>query len=393
MVDYINIFLYALFIFLLVITIGMGIHSTENFLIEGFGVSCTDFIPYKKFNNYHIIPNTIFVSVASYRDTECSMTIDSIFNKAEFPNRIFVGICEQNKKDIQEELCISPAVKKFIHNIRITTMDYSKAKGPTYARYYCADLWRGEEYFLQIDSHTTFMQNWDSDLINMISQIKNNINESKKPVLSVYPPTKEQMSIKGFPEMDNGTLNANNIPSFLCGWSEPCDIPKRSNKPWTAAGFMFLESKFLHEVPFDPNLSHLFQGEEVLFSARLFTNGWDFYTPNKNIAYHHYNRTKASLYHKDIIQSTECRVKAEKRVLFFLGLLPKTSVTDEFLRNHNYYGLGKFRSINDFWMASGIDFEKKTVEKWNDRTSPSAKYDGWWFRRDGWKNIIKYNDN
>ena len=35
--------------------------------------------------------------------------------------------------------------------------------------------------------------------------------------------------------------------------------PKRSNKALSAAGFMFLESKFLYDVPFDPNLSHLFQ--------------------------------------------------------------------------------------------------------------------------------------
>jgi hypothetical protein len=190
--------------------------------------------------------------------------------------------------------------------------------------------------------------------------------------------------------MDNGRLNAENIPSFLCGWSEPSDIPKRSNKPWAAAGFMFLEAEFLYSVPFDPNLSHLFQGEETLFSARLWTNGWDFYTPNRKVAYHHYNRNKAPLYHQDLKDSSECRSKAEKRVLFLLGLIPKQSVADDFLRDHNNYGLGKFRTITDFWKTSGIDFSSKTVERWNDNNQPSDKFKGWNFRRDGYKNIKKW---
>jgi hypothetical protein len=381
--------LWGIFIFLLVLVIGISINRTDNFLSEGFGLQCVDFIKYKGYPNYPIKQDTIFVSVASYRDPECSTTLDTIFNKAKFPERIFVGVCEQNKEGVLNELCMSKNIVKYSNNIRITKMDHSDAKGPTYARYYCSELWRGEEYFLQIDSHTFFCENWDLDLIDMIKQIKSNPEESNNPVLSVYPPTKEQMSLKGFPEMDNGKLNNNNIPIFYCGWSEPSDIPKRSNKCFSAAGFMFLESRFLHTVPFDPNLSHLFQGEETLFSARLFTNGWDFYTPNKNVAYHHYNREKASLYHQDIKDSSECRGQAEKRVLFLLGLQPKKTVADEFLRDYNKYGLGTFRTINDFWKTGGVDFESKTIERWNDKNPPSTKFDGWWFRRDGYKKIKK----
>jgi [Skp1-protein]-hydroxyproline N-acetylglucosaminyltransferase len=387
--DFINVMLWGLFVFLLTILIGVAVNRTDGFLSEGFGSQCVDYIPFRKLKNYPMKPDTIFVSVASYRDNECSMTLDTIFNNADFPELIFVGICEQNKAGMKDELCISDKVMKYRNNIRITKMDHKDAKGPTYARYYCSELWRGEQYYLQIDSHTTFIKGWDTDLIEMINQIKTNPNESLRPVLSVYPPTKEQMEIKGYPEMDNGKLNQGNIPSFLCGWSEPSDAPKRSNKPWAAAGLMFLESDFLYSVPFDPNLSHLFQGEETLFSARLWTNGWDFYTPNRKICYHHYNRNKAPLYHQDLSNSGECRAKAEKRVLFLLGLASKQSVAEDFLRNTNQYGLGKFRTIADFWKTSGIDFSSKTVERWNDNAKPSEKFAGWNFRRDGYKKIKK----
>jgi len=388
--DFLSITLWGFFIFFLTIFIGAVINKTDYFLSEGFGAQCIDYIPFKGYFNYSMKPNTIFVSVASYRDNECSMTLDSLFSNARYPERIFVGICEQNKADMKDEICISNKVMKHRNNIRVIKLDHKDAKGPTYARYYCSELWRGEQYFLQIDSHTTFVKDWDTTLIEMITQIKSNLKESSRPVLSVYPPTKEQMNLKGFPEFDNGKLNGNNILTLYCGWSEPSDAPKRSNKPWAAAGFMFLESDFLYSVPFDPNLSHLFQLEETLFSARLWTYGWDFYTPNKKVIYHHYNRTKAPLYHKDLKDSSECRAKAEKRGLFLLGILPKQSVADDFLRDYNYYGIGKFRSISDFWKISGIDFDSKTVERWNDNNPPSSKYDGWWFRRDGFKKIKKW---
>lgn len=386
-IDYV---LWGVFVILLVLTLAKIVCMTDNFLVEGFGLNCIDFIPYKSTPEYEIRPDTIFVSVASYRDAECSMTLDTIFNNADHPERIFVGICEQNKKDEPDESCISPLVSKYINNIRVKSLDYTEAKGPTYARYYCADLWKGEQYFFQIDSHTTFVKHWDTDIVNMHKQIKSDPNESNKPVLSVFPPTKDQMILQGVPEFDNGELPENNILKIYCGWTEISDKPKRSNKCWAAAGFMFLESTFLYEVPFDPNLSHLFGGEEVLFSARLFTHGYDYYTPNKNICYHHYSRTKAPNYSRDVTNSAECRGNAEKRVLFLLGLLPRNSVVDDFLQNTNKYGLGTFRTISDFWNASGVDFEFRTVERWNDKALPSKKYDGWWFRRDGWAKIKKW---
>lgn len=37
------------------------------------------------------------------------------------------------------------------------------------------------------------------------------------------------------------------------------------------------------EMPIDPHLPYLFDGDEILFSVRLFTHGWDIYTPTKNV--------------------------------------------------------------------------------------------------------------
>jgi hypothetical protein len=42
------------------------------------------------------------------------------------------------------------------------------------------------------------------------------------------------------------------------------------------------------KTPPDPHLHQLFIGEEISKFARLWTRGYDVYTPNKNIAFHDY---------------------------------------------------------------------------------------------------------
>jgi hypothetical protein len=62
--------------------------------------------------------------------------------------------------------------------------------------------------------------------------------------------------------MDNGKFGSNGLPMFLASfWNEDSlgpNQPIRSPKPFYAAGFLFLDASFLYEVPYDPNVSHLF---------------------------------------------------------------------------------------------------------------------------------------
>jgi hypothetical protein len=36
---------------------------------------------------------TIFISVSSFRDARCSVTLYNLFSKAKYPDRVFVGNC------------------------------------------------------------------------------------------------------------------------------------------------------------------------------------------------------------------------------------------------------------------------------------------------------------
>lgn len=401
--------LVVVFVILFSVFLYLIYKSLNEGFMEFFGSECVDFIPFKKRPIHKTKKGTIFISIASYRDEECSLTVKGIFEKAKNPENVFLGICEQNKDNSTNEKCFPESFlrdgsvdgRKWAKNIRYHNMDYLEAKGPTFARYFCSQLWEGEEYFLQIDSHTFFEKNWDENLIKMLEQARYSpeVSEkhpygpegSKKPVLSVYPPTAEQLKLTGAPCMDHFKFGANKLPVFLAGfWSGKKDKPVRSAKPFIAAGLMFCDSSFLNNVPYDPNLSQLFQGEEVLFSARMFTNGFDVFAPNINVCSHHYSRP-GPLYFNDIPNHSDCRSKAEKRVLFLLGIESKKGIADEFLRELHQYGLGSFRSIQDFWNASGIDFNNKDPGgSWTPSREIPDKYKDWCFNRAGYKKIKQF---
>jgi hypothetical protein len=163
--------------------------------------------------------NSIFVSIAAYRDADCVNTVLACFEKAANPNNIFIGICQQNKKEDKDCLFNEKynLLEKYKNNIRIIRIPYFKAKGPTYARYLCSTLWNGENYYMQIDSHIRFVKNWDILSINMINNILSK-TKTTKPVLSYYSKTiedSENTNLKYVPRICKSFFNDRDMISFL----------------------------------------------------------------------------------------------------------------------------------------------------------------------------------
>lgn len=307
-----------------------------------------------------IYPNKIFVSVASYRDNECSSTLDSMFKNAKNPENIYVGICQQNGQDDPDCSLDKDIKEKYKKQIRVVKLPHTDARGPTYARYICSHLWRGEEYFLQIDSHMKFFKNWDEKIINNYKELND-----EKAVISGYPLSHEQEKNQeelGIPFMCNSKLNSDNIPMFYSEFRKPGKEPVIA--PFTAAGLLFTKGQSLTEVPYDPYLPHLFQGEEYLHSARLWTHGWNFYMPQVNICSHHYGRSDKPHTWNDNKNWKKYELMAIERLKYILGILKEDEVSDkDYLIAADKYGLGKERDIKEYFKFTGVDFDKKETTK------------------------------
>lgn len=311
---------------------------------------------------------SIFVSVASFADPECPKTVGELFSKAARPELVFIGICQQNRDedpDCKIEAMVEPKYKR---QIRIIRLDHREARGPTHARYLCSTLWAGEQYFLQVDSHSMMTQDWDEKLISMIRVLKEN-NISQKPIISGYPKEYEPDQPHGDPD-DDGS-----VPVMCRAFFDPRDLisfdgsealpPPSTGIPevnaFLAGGLLFAESTFLIDVRFDPNLPQLFVGEEILHSARAWTSGYDIFAPTKSVVRHYYSRPKNYKYWDLPNRPTDDAAVAKVKVL--LKLDPNAKIQDYLKENLDMYGLGKVRSLEDYFKHAGIDPEKKVVTK------------------------------
>lgn len=303
----------------------------------------------------------IFVSIASYRDDECSLTLQSLFNNAKNWNRCFAGICQQNNKS--DDDCLINIHNKFKTNIRIIRISYKEAKGPTYARFLCSSLWDGEEYYFQIDSHTTFSKDWDEKLINMIKEIKEK-KLSLKPVISHYPIDKENINKNEseVPHIETAEYDSNGILKLSAA------IYRNTNNQYLkscymSAGMFFCESSFLNEIPFDPTLDYLFMGEEILTTVRFYTYGWDVFTPKENVIYHEYVRKDKPKYHDDNKDKFDNKKAIEK----VKQILNNNKNNKNEIHDNDDYGLGKVRTLDDFYKNC------KIINNENDKNNENKK--------------------
>jgi hypothetical protein len=243
----------------------------------------------------------IFISVASYRDPELEWTIKSAISNANNPDNLYFGVVHQG---LDSEIFNYEEIK----NISVTKMHPKEARGAGYARAKAMELYSGQEYFLQVDSHTRFVPGWDSISIDQLNRAKN-ISGNSRIILSYFPAPFE-------PERNGGMFLVKNNPKIK-PYPTRQKISLNKRKQWTAerfefenklkenpelsetvlGGFMFSDGSIVNEVPYDPEIS--FFGEEICFAMRSWTRGWDIYSPSKNIVYHFYSRGGYSKIWKD----------------------------------------------------------------------------------------------
>jgi hypothetical protein len=123
----------------------------------------------------------IFVQIASYRDPQLIPTIKNMLENAKYPKNLRIGVARQYHPDDKfDDLSEYENDKKF----RILNVPYQESNGVCWARNLVQQVYEGEEYTLQIDSHMRFAKNWDVEMISMIKQLQK--KGYKKPLLTGY---------------------------------------------------------------------------------------------------------------------------------------------------------------------------------------------------------------
>jgi hypothetical protein len=300
--------------------------------------------------------NLIFVSIAAYRDPQLVPTIEDCIGKARHPERLRFGICWQHSPG-EDTL-------PFVSNdcFRILAVDWRESKGACWARSEVMNLWQGESWFLQIDSHCRFASEWDAKLIKEAEQ-----TGSLKPVLSTYaapftPGGNEilvdsplQMAFQGFTDDGIPFMKPMAIPG-----GQMLNRPRRAR--FLSAGFLFAPGSIAEELGYDPDL--YFLGEETAMTLRAFTSGYDLFHPFETIVWHDYGRPTAIKHWDDHTKANntkrewhEIDAQSKNRVRRLLagGLMGR-------------YGLGSARTIGDYEEYAGLSFRLRKVQEYTLRS-------------------------
>jgi len=362
----------------------------------------------------------IHLMIAAFRDQLCSRTLHNAFTRAENPKRLFIRVVDQTDPSSDkvddagcwERYCseYNPNCDEYRANVKVVHVDSTKARGPCDARSKLSHMvqWdyrhadseeldfvpvRLEDFCMQTDSHMDFSNRFDTKLIEMHHRAENDY-----AVLSTYVAAMNQNN-----HDEKVIQNGRNVVPNLCmvefrdsirNWGTKQCVnlvrPKLTNAMW-GAGLSFHRCHAEINVPYDPYLLDVFNGEEGSRGIRFFTHGYDVYTPDSVVVTHDYDghqsnpvihtweghkKEKEKLQQDHWKWSEEydkakdtVKVLGTKRVNLLLGIgLHEHNATPEELEEirlvrSGRYGLGTKRTLEQAIEFTGIDLTNRHMKR------------------------------
>ena len=301
---------------------------------------------------------SIFISIASYRDARLWPTVADALALAADPGALHFAVVDQS--DAADEP--APELVKLAGSLHYLHIHHRFSRGPCWARAIAASYCQSQDYFLQLDAHMVFDQDWDRTLVETMQALA---DRNPRSIVSTYPAPYEMENglvvRKPFTghalalEPKPGSVLAEDSP-VLAFRSRPVATTEALPGWHVGAGCLFAHASLIAEVPYDPWI--YFHGEEQNLATRAWTRGWDIlHTPDMPI-YHlyHTGHTRAVHWAEGDDNARQVRwwelekqSKARMRALLYdradLGA----------------YGLGTERSLEEFAEFSGIDYQNRTL--------------------------------
>jgi hypothetical protein len=308
---------------------------------------------------------TIFVQIASYRDSQLPLTIADCLAKARRPERIIFGVCWQ--RDATETLGEIARIAQ----VKLITVPYQDSEGVCWARNKIQRLYDGEDYTLQLDSHSRFVPRWDEKCIRMMKRL--DTDGIERPLLTAYAPPFNpnndpaergcspcKIAFDKFTPQGSVSLK----PTYL---SSPNFLSRPVRARFYSAHFAFTLGRFCLDVPHDPEL--YFHGEEITISVRAFTHGYNLYHPDRVILWHDYSRTGRPKHWDDHSDWHLSDSRSHRRLRALLGAEPP----HVHQVNLGAFGLGTAKSLYEYERYAGICFARRTVHQYtlNDLPPPN----------------------
>lgn len=240
---------------------------------------------------------SIYVAIPTLKDPEIENTLLEAVANAENPKDLHIGVAF-----ITDEQYFNDITKKFkdYSCFSFKLCDVKTDVGVGLGRHHSYSMYDGEDYFLQIDSHTKFELGWDSTLIKLHKEaIKESGNS--KTILTAYlekyssDENKVRKLLAGhtvprYPFFIPGLLNSTVIPAWRDTGKEEINSKEFETKlflPSTKfnANFSFGDKEFAKYTGLDKTV--LFFEEEIIQTINLLDEGFSLVYPNQNVGLTH----------------------------------------------------------------------------------------------------------
>lgn len=298
---------------------------------------------------------TILVSISCFEDTDLLKTVNNMIGHASNPDRIrIIAVIQTN--DASKFRDLNRAVEAYIY-------PQSWAEGCGKARAAALRHYNGEDYFFQTDSHMRFTPRWDELLINELEGCP-----SERPILTTLPPgfviKTEQLLSQDYHELK--VINFYRHLPVVAGCAVPQFDPAQPIKqiPCIAGGVLFSRGKLCEELSYDPYM--FFHGEELSTNLRLWSMGYDNFSPRFCFCFHAYRANNEDM-HPNIDRfitkehSMYLHERSLARVHVLTGIIQAKDVpVQEWLIELDKYSLGSVRTVKQWEERFGVSLKDQT---------------------------------
>lgn len=230
------------------------------------------------------INEKIFISIPSYEDELLLDTIKSALEKAEYPDRLTFGVALQYKE------IDKPDISFLGDQLKLIEYKVDQRPGIIEIRKEISDLITDEKYFLGIDAHTLFTQNWDSLYIYDHNKLVKQTNNKNICIASRISGSEEDFKKQEYSwYLDTSwVLNIDEVNIYDTWWDWPAVSKTRSSvePEYVRSHFVSANNWFTTTDFFAQNMFWCFNKtvyEEPQISLSLFLNNYEVYYPTSKV--------------------------------------------------------------------------------------------------------------
>lgn len=233
---------------------------------------------------------TIFVSVACMDDQEIFNTVTSAINNASVSSRVYVGVglLAMNKTTLKTVKKLSKKYKNVAFSYQKQVYNDVSTLGVGKGRMRAQKLYIDQDYFLQVDSHTYFDSDWDTQLIDLFNEACDFIGDDNLVLTCIPGGYTNTPNFTRVLELDQvryasyykNELFVETVPKWndwFLSETHP-NLPKFVPSVKANSAMLFGNKKFAKDTGI--NEDAFFYDEEVIYSINLVGKGFALVFPN-----------------------------------------------------------------------------------------------------------------